>query len=82
MIVVTAELWKQGNEKDKITLGTLYIRNNVTGSDTRGNYSAYLYGKNKRTMNHVQIKGFPRKSKTAWHLIFECLNSLLRKDEI
>ena len=48
MIVITIELWRKGNPKDKVHLGTAIITNTGEGTRTKGNYKAILINKARR----------------------------------
>lgn len=55
-------------------LSTIYIANDVTGTMSRGNYTYKIYRRgdeknNGKPLREGRIEGFPRKSKTANHLL-------------
>lgn len=74
MLVVTVELWRFGNPKDRRVLGQALIANDGTGTATRGNYTARFFGKrHKEIGNAAIVKAFPRKRLLAWDLVFRAL---------
>ena len=82
MIYVRMEMWPGGNQKKKYLLGELLIRNNGTGTRTRGSYYFAVskrggFGKGSclpafETTNDLtwgNVANFPRKAKLAWDLL-------------
>lgn len=76
MIKVIIELWPHGFESRAKVLGTAFISNDGTGTDKRGNYDVNLFGKTTRSFRHIRIRDFPRKSYTAWKLLYLALDKI------
>lgn len=90
MIVVKIELWKHGNENNKVELGRMYLANNMTGTKTHGNYNAattrkgeerppWSLGKVSQPTRVGEVVGYPRKSKSPWVLVQMALAALFPK---
>lgn len=76
MIRVTMELLRMGIDHEDFNerLSTIYIANDVTGSLSKGNYTYKIYRrgdeKNQgKPLREGRIMDFPRKTKTANHLL-------------
>lgn len=79
MILITVEIIPPeitGKERDIIAMGK--IINDGTGTKERGNYRFYLTGKRGTILKHGAVKMFPRKSYTAWNLLWRCLNEIFK----
>ena len=74
MIRVTVELFSAVDGHKEI-LGVAEIWNDATGTATSGNYGYALSqrGGSSKLWKNGFIKGFPRKRKLAWDLLFRCL---------
>ncbi len=87
MIKVTIELWPFGVESEKETLGEMFIWNDGTGTPGRGNYK-FWWGRGRNSLDELrsvklgdkkpkgELKGFPRKSYSAFELVKRCLNAV------
>ena len=71
MIVVTVELWPEGNQSQRERLGEVRITNDQTGGERIGNYDYKLttFGVGKAS---GQVKGHPR-SRRFWWLLYTVL---------
>lgn len=76
VLVVTVKIWPKGNPEFEYTLGTAYIRNDGTGSPSKGNYTYDIVGRGESTLNGGagRIEGFPRKRLIAWELVHRVLD--------
>lgn len=72
MVVIKIELWPLGFEENKQQLGEMYIANDCSGTQTRGNYKVKVFGK-KKQLAEGEIKDFPRKQQDGWDLLFRAL---------
>ena len=77
MIVVKIELWKKGDEFDKIELGRAYI-SNQGGTQTRGEYHARiqrngLFDRQFMPLRSGAVHNFPRLSYNVWRLVIRSL---------
>ena len=79
MLKVTIELWPYGQEQGKSTLGSGSIVNVLSGTKTRGDYHVILKDKGNKIYKKCEIKGFPRKRKTAWELLYLALKEIYEK---
>jgi hypothetical protein len=72
MIRVTVELVPFGFEENKRHLGTAEIWNDATGTLDVGNYKYRLskWGRPDVNWKEGKVKGFPRKSRGAWDLLY------------
>ena len=73
MIVIQVELWSHGDAKKKKSLGTMVIKNDGTGTNSRGNYQFFLHGKSGRPMGSGGILDWPRNRFHVWQLIHHIL---------
>lgn len=76
MIRVTVELLPGGDAGRARHLGTAYIANDGTGTETTGSYSVML---SRRGMpwsiwKRGRVQGFPRKRLLAWDLLYRALD--------
>ena len=69
MVVVKVELWPLGDESRKVQMGRLEIRNDLTGTATRGNYLAIRAGRYTAKVRETRVTGYRRKSSPVWRLI-------------
>lgn len=71
MIVITIDMWPHGCPQRAYRLGRIEIANDGTGTQTTGNYAARFTGKKNRSLEgrNCGIVGFPRRSKTVFHLL-------------
>jgi len=83
MVVIKIELWPLGSEEHKQELHRGFIINDCSGSQTSGNYMFAFHKKGsppsprpnrKMIFKSGQLKGFPRKRKTALELLKMCLS--------
>lgn len=79
MLVIKIELWPYGRESLKQTLSEGHIINDGTGNSTNGNYKVILKDKAGKVWKTGEVKGFKRKQKIAWYLLYEALKMLLSK---
>ena len=79
MIVITIELWRKRNPKDKVHLGTAIITNTGEGTRTKGNYKAILINKARRKWKTTKIKNFPRQKLLVWDLLYRILRKLFQE---
>ena len=81
MIRVTIELLPGGSEDEKSHLGTIDIWNDLSSSNLRsvGNYKARVSrkGQPKSTWKGAEVKGFPRKQKGAYDLLYLVLKAVV-----
>jgi hypothetical protein len=74
MIKITVEIVPFGiGEPRKI--GEAKIWNDTTGTHTVGNYGYKLFGENKKLMKEGNIRGFKRKQKHVWELLYLMLKN-------
>ena len=80
MIRVTVELIPHGVGKPR-HLGTAYIVNDGSGDVVIGNYKATLskWGRPKAVWKGVEVKGFNRKKRGAWDLLYLTLKAAVGK---
>lgn len=80
MIRVTVEMLPGGFGPVQ-HLGTAIISNDGTGTPQRGNYNVRLSprGNPKRVWRRGRVLRFPRKRRSAWHLLEEALAAALGK---
>jgi hypothetical protein len=71
----------RGRQFDK-TLGTANIANTGTGSRANGDYVVALWNGAHGRMRRGSVRGFPRKSRSAWELLRRALNDLHELKEI
>ena len=76
MIYVKIELWPHGSPVNKKVIGIAVIANDGSGTDKRGNYSAVFMGKTRRSIRGITVRNFPRKSYTAWKLLYLALKQV------
>lgn len=76
MIYVRIELWPHGFESEAKVLGRAYIANDGTGTEKRGNYDVILLGKTAKSAKRLKVGDFPRKSYTAWKLLYLALDKI------
>lgn len=76
MIRVTVELVPHGVFKP-ILLGKAYIRNEGTGTPTRGNYTFEFTNKAGGHWKEGALFNFPRKKRLAWDLLYRCLKVIV-----
>jgi len=76
MLLITIELWKYGDLNKRKIIGTAMITNDGTGTESHGNYTARICGKMGSKFKQVEIDNFPRKSYTAWKLLYLALKEL------
>lgn len=77
MIVCRLELWPCGNKDTAVSLGTIVITNDGSGSVMRGHYEARCWGKKGRPLKRYgEVRNFPRRSLTAFHLLKRVLTTL------
>jgi hypothetical protein len=81
MIVLNMELWPKGFEDRKQHLGTAIITNDATGTETSGNYTVILSrrGSPKSCWKAGKVKGFPRKTRGAWDLLYLALKNIVEE---
>jgi hypothetical protein len=81
MIVLNMELWPKGMEQLKEHLGTAIITNDVTGTETSGNYTVILSkrGNPKSCWKAGKVKNFPRKKRGAWDLLYLALKNIVEE---
>ena len=81
MIKITMELWPFGQELGKRHLGTAVIGNDATGTAFTGNYNIILSKAGKGMEDAVwkrgRVKGFKRKKKLAWDLLYLALRDIV-----
>lgn len=79
MLKITIELYPLGFEKNKSTLGEMYIYNDGTGTSTNGNYKYKIFKKNsnKTIWKSGEIKNFNRKTSSAWDLLYLALDDVI-----
>lgn len=87
MIVVKIEIWPFGSESNKREAGRMYLFNDGTGTEKRGNYNVRVCRKGKyepdREMIHEgkgctrtgKVSNYPRISYNIWRLITKALKS-------
>jgi len=75
MIVITVDLWPNGDESKKSQLGLATITNDGTGTDTSRNYYTKVYGRgrNPRLMLTGRVEGHNPKPISAWRTVMKCL---------
>ena len=76
MIKITIELFRHGNPDDREILGTAKIYNDLSGTPERGNYKYKLSKKSGKIWRKGEIKGFARKSRSAWRLLYLVLKDI------
>ncbi len=77
MVRVTVEMLPHGDESKRYLLGVADIANDGTGTITHGNYvSSFRY--KDRVWATLVVRGFPRKSRNVWYLLYECLREAVK----
>lgn len=69
MIEVDLTLNVRGLGLTKKSLGRVTIANDSTGTETRGNYVAKIYGAKGKLLKTVRVENFARKSNSALKLL-------------
>jgi hypothetical protein len=72
---VTVELIPHGFGKPRV-IGVMNITNDthlLGANEGKGSYFFEIFGKRGRFLESGTLMNFPRKSKSAWHLIARCL---------
>lgn len=86
MLVITIELWPQGDASRKEVLGVAEIANDGRGSAGLGSYNVTLYkwGKEKRFWKTGRVLDFPRLKLGPWDLLYRALSAVvgLRNKEV
>lgn len=77
MIRITVELISAQDGHSE-TIGTMFIVNDGTGTETRGNYNAVFWAKRRAARKRVRVDSFPRQRLNAWHLIHRVLTDWLK----
>jgi hypothetical protein len=86
MIVVTLDMWPQGDKSRKYRLGRTYIYNRGEHtSEKLGNYNVIvakkgredeeLYGASRNVCRRGEVTNYPRLSYNVWRLITRALKS-------
>jgi len=79
MIVVKIEMWPLGFESKARELGRMYITNDGTGHEKRGNYNVAVCRKGstdkKSPLRTGRVEDYPRLSYNVWRLILRALRS-------
>jgi hypothetical protein len=80
MLTIRIELKSFGIFKSK-RFWYAEIENDATGTETRGNYRFRLYEKNSETAvwRGGEIRGFPRKTHSAFYLLYLCLKQIYER---
>lgn len=86
MIVVKIELWPFGYEGNKEEIGRMYIANEGTGTQERGNYkvavsrrgtkavpSTWGFANGAKPLREGVVLDYPRKAYNVWRLIMRAL---------
>lgn len=76
MIKITVELLRYGNPNDVETLATAKIYNDLTGTESSGNYVYELCKKGNTVWKSGRVTGFARKSRSVWRLIYYILKEI------
>jgi hypothetical protein len=80
MIIVRIELRSARSENRNRPLGAMTVAN-IGGTATRGDY-AYALQRPGGRVRQGEVKGFPRKQKSALELLRRCLNDLHERGEL
>lgn len=72
MIKITIELVPHGIGKPQ-HLGTMKIRNALSGTKTQGDYIYRTFNKARRGWRNGTIESFPRKRLLVWDLLYRIL---------
>ncbi len=90
MIVVKIELWPLGSEERRREIGRMYIANDGSGTQVRGNYKAVVCRRGTtenplrgrvRAVREGHVENYPRKSANVWKLIMRCLRSAFPEEK-
>ena len=65
-VEITLNKWGMG---ERSPLGRIEIANDLSGTDTKGNYHYDLYDKGGSLHKSGRITGFPRNRRSAMHLV-------------
>ena len=79
MVKITIELWPGGNREKAILLGEGEISNNLSGTETSGNYFYRLTAHKGKMAVSGGIQGYQRKRHSVWYLIFLVLQDAYRR---
>ncbi len=79
MLVLKLERWPQGDERRKESLGTLEIANDLTGTETVGNYEV-TFRLPKGDPIYATVSNWSRdtSARRAWQLVLHSLARLLK----
>ena len=77
MLKITVDLLSSRGPKYNKRLGTAIISNDASGTETRGNYVAEIFARNGRVIHLAEVRDFPRKSRTAWDLLYRALDTMI-----
>lgn len=80
MIRIVVELWKRGNMHNVEVLASAIIANDGSGTGTKGNYGYALHSKGKK-FRVGELKGFERKQKNVWWLLYSVLKDAMKRQE-
>lgn len=75
MLVVKLELWPLGDEGAAREIGRATI-GNIGGTSDRGDY-AYEVTKDGETVQQGEFRGFARRERDAWDLVFLVLRAVV-----
>jgi hypothetical protein len=75
MVVITVELWPQGDPESKRCLGVAHISNDGTGKEASGSYDVTLFtwGEMPKVWKKGRVEGFDRKKRGPWDLLLLAL---------
>ncbi len=79
MIVITAEVWKNGDPNKVEKLGQLRLTNDGTGNQTIGNYNVTRISKDLRVTRRGRVEGHRRTALSIWTLVGKALLATGRK---
>jgi hypothetical protein len=79
MIVVNLQLWPHGLRNRQESLGRFEIVNDGSGTQERGNYKVTFFARNGRRLKIVQIKDWPRQTKSVFQLLLRVMEEAYGK---
>lgn len=77
MVVISIELWPQGDPTHRRSLGLAHIENDGSGDASTGNYKVTLFGFGERAQvwKVGRVEGFKRLKLGGWDLLYRALKA-------
>jgi len=82
MLVIRIELWPNGLEKMKASLGTGMITNDGSGSTARGNYYCQFWRRTASSIKRTKVISFRRMVDGPWDLLHQALHQLYIEERL